>query len=109
MASSKEFVSYVMDQLSGLEGVRSRAMMGEYVVYYKDKVAGGIYNDRLLIKPVQAALEYMPRAVWELPYQGAKEMLLAENVDDRDWLMGLFEAIYDQLPEPKKKKKTKTE
>lgn len=80
-------------------------MMGEYVVYYKDKVAGGIYDGRLLIKPVRAALDYMPRAVWELPYEGAKEMLLADNVDDREWLMGLFEAIYEQLPAPKKKKK----
>lgn len=104
MASSKEYVNYIMDQLSGLEGVRSRAMMGEYVVYYKDKVAGGIYDDRLLIKPVQAALDYMPRAVWELPYEGAKEMLLVENVDDREWLTGLFQAIWEQLPAPKKKK-----
>lgn len=105
MASSKEYVNFIMEQLSSLEGVRSRAMMGEYVVYYKDKIAGGIYDDRLLIKPVQAALDYMPRASWEIPYEGAKEMLLADNVDDREWLAGLFEAIYEELPEPKKKKK----
>lgn len=105
MASSKEYVNFIMEQLSGLEGVRSRAMMGEYVVYYKDKIAGGIYDDRLLIKPVRAALDYMPQAAWEIPYEGAKEMLLADNVDDREWLTGLFEAIYDELPEPKKKKK----
>ncbi len=105
MASSKEYVNFILEQLSGLEGIRCRAMMGEYVLYYKDKIAGGIYNDRLLIKPVQAALDYMPQAAWELPYQGAKEMLLADNVDDCAWLTGLFEAIYDQLPEPKKKKK----
>lgn len=107
MASSKEYMNYIMEQLSGLEGVRSRAMMGEYIVYYKDRIAGGIYDDRLLIKPVQAALDYMPQAVWELPYEGAKEMLLADNIDDREWLTGLFDAIYDQLPEPKKKKKKK--
>ena len=105
MASSKEYVNFILEQLSGLEGIRCRAMMGEYVLYYKDKIAGGIYNDRLLIKRVQAALDYMPQAAWELPYQGAKEMLLADNVDDCAWLTGLFEAIYDQLPEPKKKKK----
>ncbi len=105
MESSKEYVNFILEQLSGLEGIRCRAMMGEYVLYYKDKIAGGIYNDRLLIKPVQAALDYMPQAAWELPYQGAKEMLLADNVDDRAWLTGLFEAIYDQLPEPKKKQK----
>ena len=105
MASSKEYVNFILEQLSGLEGIRCRAMMGEYVLYYKDKIAGGIYNDRLLIKPVQAALDYMPQAAWELPYQGAKEMLLADNVDDRAWLTGLFEAIYDQLTEKKKKQK----
>ncbi len=105
MASSKEYVNYIMEQLSSLEGVRCRAMMGEYVLYYKDRIAGGIYDNRLLVKPVQAALDYMPDAAWELPYEGAKKMLLAGNVDDRVWLTGLFEAIYDQLPEPKKKKR----
>lgn len=104
MASSKEYVNFIMEQLSGLEGVRIRAMMGEYILYYKDRIAGGIYDDRLLIKPVPAALDYMPGAVRELPYEGAGEMLLAGNVDDREWLTGLFEAIYDQLPAPKKKK-----
>lgn len=105
MASSKEYVNYIIEQLSGLEGIRQRAMMGEYVLYYKDKVAGGIYNNRLLIKPVPAALEYIPGAVLEQPYEGAKEMLLVDNLDDREWLCGLFEAIYDQLPETKKKTK----
>lgn len=103
MASSKEYVNFIMDQLSGLEGIRCRAMMGEYILYYRDRIAGGIYNDRLLIKPVQAALDYMPQAEQVHPYQGAKKMLLVENVDDRVWLTGLFDAIYDQLPLPRRK------
>lgn len=103
MASSKEYVNFIMDQLSGLEGIRCRAMMGEYILYYRDRIAGGIYDDRLLIKPVQAAFDYMPQAEQVQPYQGAKKMLLVENVDDRVWLTGLFDAIYDQLPLPRRK------
>lgn len=104
MASTKEYLDFILEQLSGLEGVTYRAMMGEFILYYKGKIAGGIYDDRLLVKPVQAAVEYMPNAARELPYEGAKEMLLVENVDDREWLEGLFEAMFDQLPPPKQKK-----
>ena len=80
-------------------------MMGEYVIYYKGKIVGGIYDDRLLVKPVKSAIAYMPAAVYELPYEGAKEMLLVDEVDDSEYLTGLFEAMYDELPEPKPKKK----
>lgn len=107
MASSKEFVNFVLEQLSGLEQVSSRAMMGEYIIYYKEKIAGGIYDNRFLVKPVDSALALMPDASWELPYEGAKKMLRVDNLDDRDFLEKLLNEMYDELPLPKKKKKKK--
>ena len=79
--------------------------MGEFIFYYKGKIIGGIYDDRLLVKPVQSAINYMPNAVYELPYDGAKEMLLVDDVDNKEFLIGLFDAMYDNLPAPKPKKK----
>ena len=79
-------------------------MMGEFIIYYKGKIIGGIYDDRLLVKPVQSAINYMPNAVYELPYDGAKEMLLVDNVDNKEFLTGLFNSVYDELPAPKPKK-----
>ena len=105
MASSKEYLSCVLDQLSDLRDVRFRGMMGEYILYYRGKVVGGIYDDRLLVKPVKAAVSLMPEASFERPYEGAKEMLLVENVDDRVFLAALFSAMYEELPEPKANKK----
>lgn len=105
MASSKEYLAYILEQLSGLENIRYRAMMGEYILYYREKVVGGIYDDRFLIKNVTSARESMPDASLERPYEGAKEMLLVENVENRDFLKELFKAIYDELPSPKPKKK----
>lgn len=93
-----------MEQLSGLEDVSSRAMMGEYILYNRGKIVGGIYDDRFLVKPVKAAVAMMPEAALEVPYEGAKEMLLVDNVDDKEFLCSLLEAMYDELPEPKKKK-----
>ena len=81
-----------------------RAMMGEYILYYRGKIVGGIYDDRFLMKPVKAAVDRMPEAELEVPYEGAKEMLLVDNVDDKEFLCSLLEAMYDELPEPKKKK-----
>lgn len=104
MASSKEYLEYVIDQLSRLEEINYRAMMGEYVIYYRGKVVGGIYDDRFLVKPVKSAREMMPQAQWELPYEGAKEMLLVDNIEDRVFLQKLLEAMYDELPAQKKKK-----
>lgn len=103
MASSKEYMEFVLDQCSGLT---ARAMMGEYVLYYGGKVVGGIYDNRLLVKPTPSAIALMPEAQRELPYEGAKEMLLVEDVEDRDFLHKLFEEMYEELPEPKKKKQT---
>ena len=105
MASSKEYLAYILEQLSELEDIRYRAMMGEYILYYREKVVGGIYDDRFLIKNVRSAKESMPDASLEKPYEGAKEMLLVENVEDKEFLTDLFKAIYDELPTPKPKKK----
>mgnify|MGYP004507152575 FL=1 len=105
MASSKEYLEFVLEQLSDLEDITYRAMMGEYIIYYRGKIVGGIYDDRLLVKSTKSAVSYMPNAVYELPYDGAKEMLLAEDVDNKDFLTGLFRAMYDELPVPKPKKK----
>ena len=104
MASSKEYLEFVLEQLSGLEDVSFRAMMGEYIIYYRGKIIGGIYDDRLLVKPVKSAILLMPDANYELPYEGAKEMLLVNDVDSKDFLTRLFNAMYNELPAPKKKK-----
>lgn len=101
MASSKEYLNFVLEQLAGLEGVTHRAMMGEYVLYYQGKVIGGIYDDRFLVKPTKSAKELLPDAPYELPYEGAKEMLLAD-VDDRDLLARLIPAVAADLPNKKK-------
>lgn len=104
MASSKDYLEFVLEQLSGLDEVAYRAMMGEYILYYRGKVIGGIYDDRFLVKPVKSAAAMMPDASVELPYEGAKEMLLVENIDDREFLCRLLEAMIDELPAVKKKK-----
>ena len=101
MASTKEYLDFVLEQLSGLDEVSFRAMMGEYILYYRDRVFGGIYDDRLLVKPVPAAVKLMPDASMELPYDGAKEMILVDDVDNRKFLCELIEAMYDELPAPK--------
>ncbi len=105
MASSKGYLEYIMDQLSGLDDISYRAMMGEYIIYYRGKVIGGIYDDRFLVKPVKSAVNMMPDAEMELPYEGAKEMLLVDDVENREFLKELVEAMYAELPAPKKKKK----
>ena len=103
MASNKEYLAFILDQLSGLEDVSYRAMMGEYIIYCGGKVIGGIYDDRLLIKPTKSALAMVPDAVMELPYDGAKEMLLVEDVDDSEFLQKLVRSVAEDLPAPKKR------
>lgn len=103
MASSKEFLDFIVDQLSELNEISYRAMMGEYIIYYRDKVIGGIYDDRFLVKPVKAAKTMMPNASMEFPYNGAKEMILVDNVEDSDFLCQLIKVIYEELPMPRKK------
>ncbi len=104
MSSSKEYLDFVLEQLSELEEITYRAMMGEYIIYYQGKIVGGIYDDRLLVKPVKSAVALMPDATFELPYEGAKEMLLVNNVDNKNFLSQLFNAMYDELSALKKKK-----
>ena len=103
MASKKEYLDFILDQLSELGGISYRAMMGEYILYYGGKIVGGIYDDRFLVKPTESAAAMMPEAARELPYDGAKEMLMVDNVEDRSFLKELLTAIYEELPEPKKK------
>lgn len=105
MGSSKEYLEFVLEQLSDLDDISYRAMMGEYIIYYRGKIVGGIYDDRFLVKPVKSAMAMMPDASMELPYEGAKEMILVDDVDDREFLGELLEAMYDELPAPRKRKK----
>lgn len=107
MASSKAHLNFILDQLTGLDGITHRAMMGEYILYYRGKTAAYICDDRLLAKPVEAARTLLPNAPMEPPYEGAKDMLLVENVDDGAFLRRLLEAMYDELPAPKLKKPRK--
>ena len=104
MASSKEYLDFVLEQLSKLDEITYKAMMGEYIIYYRGKIVGGIYDDRFLVKPTESAKALMPEADMELPYEGAKEMLLVDDIENKEFLKKLLEAMYDELPEPKKKK-----
>ena len=104
MASSKDYLAFVLEQLSELEDITYRAMMGEYILYYRGKVIGGIYDDRFLVNPVKSALKLMPNASLELPYEGAKAMLLVDAVDDKAFLARLLNAMVDELPAPKRRK-----
>lgn len=104
MASSKEYLDFILEQLSELHDVTYRAMMGEYIIYYRGKIVGGIYDDRLLVKPTKSVVTMIPNADLELPYEGAKEMLLVDDVDNKEFLRELLESMYEELPAPKKKK-----
>ena len=105
MASSKDYLQFVLEQLSELQEITYRAMMGEFIIYYRGKIVGGIYDDRLLVKPTKSAISYMPTVTYEIPYENAKEMLLVEEIDNKDFLTGLFDVMYDELPTQKPKKK----
>ena len=105
MATSKDYISFITEQLSALGDIKVRQMMGEYIIYYRGKIAAYVCDNRLLVKLVPAAEKYLPDARHEPPYDGAKDMLLVEEVDNREYLEGLFNAIYDELPAPKPKKK----
>ena len=104
MASNKEYLDFILEQLSGLEGITFKPMMGEYILYLRGKIVGGIYDDRFLVKPTKSVMAMMPDADRELPYEGAKEMLLVDNVDNREFLNELLTAMFDELPAPKPKK-----
>ena len=105
MASSEEYLEYVLENLSDLDDISYRAMMGEYILYYRGKIIGGIYDDRFLIKPVKSARAMLPDGKMELPYEGAKEMILVEDIENGEFLKELVEAMYDELPAPRKRRK----
>lgn len=104
MASSQNYLNFILEQLSELNDISYRAMMGEFILYYRGKIVGGIYDDRLLVKPVKSAVSYMQNPSYELPYAGAREMLLVDNVDNKEYLSGLFIAMYDELPRQKRRR-----
>ena len=104
MTSSKQYLEYILERLSGLDDISYRAMMGEYIIYYRGKIIGGIYDDRFLIKPVKSAKAMMPNADMELHYEGAREMILVDETENEDFLKELIEAMYDELPSPRKRK-----
>ena len=105
MASSREYLEFILEQLSLSEDISYKAMMGEYIIYYKVKIVGGIYDNRFLVKDVKAARKIMPDAPLELPYDGAKKMILVDNIEDREFMKSLMEKMYTELPEPKRKKR----
>ena len=105
MPSSKQYLDFILDQLSSLDGITYRAMMGEYILYYQGKIVGGVYDDRLLVKQTKAAKELIPDAPLETPYDGAKEMILVDRIDDRAFLCGLLTAMADEPSAPKAKKR----
>ena len=102
MATKKEYLEFILDQLSELDNISHRQMMGEYIIYHNGKIAAYLCDNRLLVKPVKSAVEMMPEARYEPPYEGAKDMILVEDVDNRKFLTELFEKMYPELPEPKK-------
>lgn len=105
MATSRDYLQFILEQLSDLEEITYRPMMGEYIIYYRGKIIGGIYDNRLLVKPVKAAADYMPKTVYEQPYDGVKEMLLVEEIENKEFSTGLFKSMYDELPALKPKRK----
>ncbi len=104
MASSKDYLEFVLEQLSLLDGITSRAMMGEFMLYYNGKLFGGVYDDRLLVKIIPASTEMLEDADQELPYEGAKPMYLVDEIENKEFLKELVEAMCPELPEPKKRK-----
>ena len=93
MSSSKQYLNYILEQLSDLKEIRYRPMMGKFIIYYKDKVVGGIYDDRLLLKPAKALVEFIGAVKYEFPYEGAKAMVLVENIDDSSYLCKLIKLV----------------
>ena len=104
MASSKEYLHFILEQLSDLDDISYRPMMGEFILYYRGKIVGGIYDDRLLVKKTKSASELMPAAICDFPYDGAKEMLRVDEVDSKEFLARLFDTMYDELPFPRPKR-----
>lgn len=107
MSTSKEYLDYILDQLSILDGISYRMMMGEYVLYFQGKVFGGLYDNTFLVKKTPSALEIMPEHIEEIPYSGAKSMIVIDDPENKDLLIRLIPSICRDLPAPKPKKKKK--
>lgn len=105
MASSKEYLAFILNQFSELEEMSYRQMMGEYILYYRGKIIGGIYDNRLLLKPVKVVMDQLEQTRLERPYEGAKEMILLEDLEDKSFLARIIRDMYEVLPAPKVKKK----
>lgn len=105
MATSKEYLDYILEQLAGLERITYRMMMGEYMIYYQGKIVAYLCDDCLLVKPLNCVGSMLPNAPLQPPYEGAKDMVLVEDIDNGDFLKRLFEEIYDELPQPKSKER----
>lgn len=101
MASTKEYLDFVLEQLSLLDQISYRAMMREFIIYYRKKILGGIYDNRFLVKNIKSAAEKMPDATLEVPYEGAKKMLLVEDIENKDFLRELFNAMYEEVAKSK--------
>lgn len=101
MASTKEYLDFVLEQLSLLDQISYRAMMGEFIIYYRGKIIGGIYDNRFLVKNIKSAAEKMPDATLEVPYEGAKKILLVEDIENKDFLRELFNAMYEEVAKSK--------
>ena len=97
MPSSSEYLTYVLEQLDGAEDIYFRKMMGEYIIYKAGRIIGGIYDDRFLVKPTPGVLEMMPEAELQEPYDGAKPMILVEDIDDKDFMKKLVDTVYSDL------------
>ncbi|MBR2005762.1 MAG: hypothetical protein IJ991_16465 [Thermoguttaceae bacterium] len=106
MPSSREYLDFTLARLSDLPEISYKAMMGEYLLYYRGKLVGGVYDDRFLITPVKSALALIPDAAFESPYPGAKPMLAVDADKSADFLAALFDAMFDDLPTPKKKRRS---
>ena len=104
MSSDREYLDFILDQLSECEDISFRAMFGEYVIYYRSKVIGGIYDNRFLVKNTKSVRALMPEADLEIPYEGAKEMIMVDDPENRALMKELFNALYADLPPARKKK-----
>ncbi len=104
MASTKDYLDYILDQLQGLDGITYRSMIGEFIIYYQEKIVGGIYDNRFLVKPTESAIALMPDASHVKPYEGAKDMLMVDCIDNGDSLKALIKSMYPELPFPKNRK-----
>lgn len=109
MATTKEFHDYVVDSLQRIGNISTKRMMGEYCIYYRDKLIGDICDNTLFLKSTESVLRLMPDAERAYPYEGSKTLMsVVEDVENTELMKVVLNAMYEELPEPKKReKKTK--